>query len=158
MLHSKILSAEQALQKIKQYCAYQERSHREVKEKLYGYGLRKTDVETLLSQLIEEGYLNEERFAIQFAGGKFRMKQWGRRKIEQELQLKQVSTYNIKKALKQIDQTDYVSTLAKLADKKWVQLRGEQNIFIKKRKLQDYLLQKGFELPLVHEQIARVSS
>ena len=76
----------QALPKIKQYCAYQERSHSEIKDKLYGFGLRKNEVEEILATLIEENYCNEERFAEQFAGGKFRMKQWGRIKIRRALQ------------------------------------------------------------------------
>ena len=78
------LTKEQGLEKIKPYCAYQERCHREVKEKLYSYGLRKAEVEEILSFLIEENYLNEERFAVQFAGGKFRIKQWGKKKIQYE--------------------------------------------------------------------------
>ena len=93
------LSLEQALQKLRHYCGYQERCHQEVKEKLYSLGLRKQDVETAIATLIEEDYLNEERFATQFAGGHFRLKQWGRVKIRFELKLKQVSEYNIKKAL-----------------------------------------------------------
>ncbi|HEV8079593.1 MAG TPA: hypothetical protein VGP43_02700 [Chitinophagaceae bacterium] len=76
------LTKEQALPKIKLYCAYQERCHKEVKEKLYSLGLYKKDVEQLISQMIEENYLNEERFAIQYAGGKFRMNKWGRIKIK----------------------------------------------------------------------------
>jgi regulatory protein len=145
------LSPEQALQKAKYYCAYQERCHFEAKEKLYSFGLWKPEVETVLSQLIEENYLNEERFAIQFAGGKFRMKQWGRIKIKQELKQKQVSEYCIKKALGEIDEEAYQKTLQKLAMEKWRTLKGEKNIFIKKRKLQDYLLQKGFERDLIIE-------
>src|ERR1700740_2162465 len=97
------LTKEQALQKARHFCGYQERHHREVKEKLYGFGLYKNDVEELLSKLIEENYLNEERFAIQFAGGRFRIKQWGRVKIKYALKQKQVSEYCIKKALKAID-------------------------------------------------------
>jgi len=143
------LTPGQALQKVKHYCAYQERSHSEVKDKLYSYGLHKSDVETILSQLIEENYLNEERFALQFAGGKFRMKQWGRVKIKYELKQRQVSEYCIKKALKSIDETAYEKTLQKLFDDKIKTLRSEKNIFIKKKKVQDYLLQKGFEADLV---------
>jgi regulatory protein len=81
MAFKKQLTKEQALQKARHYCGYQERSHAEVKEKLYSFGLRRQEVEESLSQLIEEDYLNEERFAQQFAGGHFRMKQWGRVKI-----------------------------------------------------------------------------
>lgn len=130
--------------KIKQFCAYQERSHQEVKEKLYGMGLYKSQVEPLLSILIEENYLNEERFATQFAGGRFRIKNWGKTKIKYELQLKKVSTANIKLALSQINEDDYLATAQKLAAKKWALLQKEpvhQRIY----KTQQYLLQKGFE-------------
>jgi regulatory protein len=127
------LTKEQALQKAKHYCAYQERCHSEVKEKLYGFGLRKSDVEDLLSKLIDEDYLNEERFAIQFAGGRFRMKQWGRIKIKYELKQKYVSEYLIKKAMKVIDEKDYWTTAQKLYDQKLKQLSVEKNIFIRKK-------------------------
>lgn len=157
MAFEKTLTSEQALQKAKQYCAYQERSHQEVKDKLYGYGLHKAAVETNLSQLIEENYLNEERFALAFAGGKFRMKHWGRAKIRYELKLKQVSDYCIKKALSSIDDEDYIQTLSKLAEEKWLLLKGEKNIFIKKKKAQDYLLQKGYENDLVKEAVKIVA-
>lgn len=143
------LTKEQALQKAKHYCAYQERCHSEVKEKLYSFGLNKKEVEENLSNLIEENYLNEERFAIQFAGGKFRIKQWGRVKIKYELKQKQVSEYCIKKALHSIDEADYKKTLQKLFDTKSKLLKGEKNSFIKKKKIRDHLLQKGFESSLL---------
>lgn len=146
-----LLNKEQALQKLKYYCAYQERCHQEVREKLYSLGLHKNEVDEMLSQLIEEDYLNEERFAIQYAGGKFRMKQWGRVKIKHALKQKQVSEYCIKKALLQIDEEDYLKTLEKLTSGKLNILEDEENFFIKKSKLQDYLLQKGFEPDLIRE-------
>ena len=149
------LTKEQALQKLRHYCAYQERSHKEVKEKLYSFGLHKQETEQAIAQLIEEGYLNEERFAIQFAGGKFRMKQWGKVKIRYELKLRQVSEYCIKKALQQIDEDAYQQTLEKETEQRWEQLRGEKNIFTKKRKLYDYLLQKGFESDLIAEMVKK---
>lgn len=142
---------QQSVPKIKQYCAYQERCHAEVKTKLYSFGLNKEETEEIISDLITENYLNEERFAIHFAGGKFRIKHWGKIKIKQALKLKQVSEYCIKKALKEIDSTDYKKTFYKLADQKLKVLKGEKNIFIKKRKLQDYLMQKGFENELIRE-------
>lgn len=153
MIQRKYLTKEQALQKLKHYCGYQERCHSEVKEKLYALGVWKKDQEEIISTLIEENYLNEERFAIQFAGGHFRMKQWGRVKIKYELKQKQVSEYCIKKALKEIDEAAYAKTLQKLATQKWALLKGEKNSFTKKRKLQDYLLQKGYELGLVGEML-----
>ncbi|MGB4844468.1 MAG: regulatory protein RecX [Ferruginibacter sp.] len=149
-------TTEEALQKVKQYCAYQERCHSEVKEKLYSLGLYKKEVNELLSELISENYLNEERFAIQFAGGKFRIKQWGRIKIKYALKQKQVSEYCIKKALAAINDTDYRNTLQKLFNHKLKTLKGEKNIFIKKRKLQDHLMQKGFETEMVRKLMAEM--
>ncbi len=146
---TKNIGTEAAFRKIKHYCAYQERAHAEVKQKLYGYGLYKNEVELLLSQLIEENYLNEERFAIAFAGGKFRIKQWGKTKIKYELAQKQVSAYCIKKALASILDEDYEKTLAKLVTEKLKTLKGEKNIFVKKSKLQNYLVGKGYEFDVV---------
>ncbi len=142
---------EQALQKIKHYCAYQERCHQEVKEKLYGFGMHRKDVDELISQLIEENYLNEERFAIQYAGGKFRMNHWGKVKIRYSLKQKQVSEYCIKKALLQIDNGAYLKMIEKLVLDKQQALKEETNHFIKFRKVQDYLLQKGFEADLIRD-------
>jgi regulatory protein len=150
-MYKKYLTKEQALQKLKQYCAYQERCHSEVTGKLYELGVYKKEHDEIIAALIEENYLNEERFAIAFAGGRFRIKQWGRVKIKYELKQKQVSEYCIKKALAAIAEEDYLKTLNKLADEKRKTLKTEKNIFIKKRKLQDYLLQKGFETNLVRE-------
>ena len=158
MLYRKQLTGEQALQKIKQYCAYQERCHVEVKEKLYTYGLFKQQVEELLSRLIEEDYLNEERFAIQFAGGRFRMKQWGRVKIKYELKQKKVSEYCIQKALTQIDEEAYQKTLHQLANKKWKDIsEKEPEKFTRMSKMTDYLLHKGFEAELVRTEVKRVA-
>jgi regulatory protein len=147
---------QQSVPKIKQYCAYQERCHSEVREKLYSFGLKKIDVDEIISTLIVENYLNEERFAIQFAGGKFRMKQWGKIKIKQALKLKQVSDYCIKKALKEIDSSEYEKAFHKLSEQKLKTLKSERNIFIKKRKLQDFLLQKGFENEMISELIRNI--
>jgi regulatory protein len=146
----------QALPKIKQFCAYQERCHSEVKEKLYNYGLGKNDVEEIISKLIEDNYLNEERFAVHFAGGKFRIKQWGRIKIRYELKQKQVSDYCIKKALAAINDSDYQQTLGKLAEQKIKSLKGEKNIFTKRKKLQDHLRLKGYEGDLVHDWVKQL--
>ena len=145
------IGTEKALQKIGQFCAYQERNHKEVKEKLYSYGLYKDQVEELLSKLIQENFLNEERYAIAYAGGKFRAKDWGKNKIKYGLKQHQVSDYCIKKALKTIDDEEYVKTLQKLYLAKEKTLKSEKNIFIKKRKIQQYLMQKGYETSLINE-------
>ena len=147
---------QEALSKIKNYCAYQERCHSEVKEKLYSYGLHKSDVEPIMSELVEENYLNEERFAILFAGGKFRIKQWGRVKIKYELKQKQVSEYCIKKALNSIDETAYLKTLDKLFELQLKRLKTEKNSYSKKKKLHDHLRMKGFEGELINRLIGKV--
>ena len=144
---------EQAFQKAKQYCAYQERCHSEVREKLYGYGLHRKEVDQILSKLIEENYLNEERYARQFAGGRFRIKRWGRVKIKYELKKRGVSEYCIKKALASIEGIDYMQTLQKLADSKMRMLKSEPNKLIRNRKIQMYLMQRGFEAEIVRQLI-----
>ncbi|MGN6166106.1 MAG: regulatory protein RecX [Flavisolibacter sp.] len=147
-MQKKFLTKEEALQKLRQYCAYQERSHYEVQQKLYDLGIRKAEHDEIISTLIEEDYLNEERFAMQFVGGKFRMKDWGRKKIYYALKEKKVSEYNIKKAMKQIDEDAYAEVLRELAEKKYELLKNEQWL-VRKKKTIDYLLQKGYEYELV---------
>jgi regulatory protein len=143
-----------ALQKVRHYCAYQERSHAEVRQKLYGYGLWKDDVEAMMALLITEDYLNEERFAIAYAGGHFRVKHWGRIKIRYELRQKQVSEYNIKRGLESIDEDDYLKVLSSLAKEKWNSVSySDQTDFIRSVKTQAYLIQKGFEADLVQSTI-----
>lgn len=145
------LTPSQSLARIKQYCAYQERCHMEVKTRLYSFGLTTPEVDEIVMQLINENYLNEERFAIQFAGGKFRMKQWGKNKIIQALKYRQISDYCIRKAMREIEDADYYRTFYKLAESKICSLKGEKNHFIKKRKVQDFLLRKGYESHLIAE-------
>lgn len=147
-MQKKFLTKEQALQKLKQYCSYQERSHYEVKQKLWDLGVRRAEHDEIISALIEEDYLNEERFAKAFAGGKFRMKDWGRKKIYYALKEKQVSEYNIKKAMKEIDDEEYKKILQDLGEKKYALLKDEQYL-VRKKKTMDYLLQKGYEADLV---------
>ncbi len=156
MLQNRKLTPQQASQKIKHYCAYQERSHEEVKQKLYSFGLRTIEIDPILAQLIEEDYLNEERFAKLFAGGRFRMKQWGRIKIRLALQQKKVSEYCIKKGLLEIPDNEYLHTLRRLFDLKWTALKGEKNLLTKKRKTLDALLQKGFERDLIMELLKEI--
>lgn len=148
------LSLEQALQKLRHYCGYQERSHQEARDKLYSFGLRKADVETAIATLIEEDQLNEERFATEYAGGHFRLKQWGKVKIRYELKGKGVSDYCVRKALAVIDEADYARVLGELATRKWESLADETDSFARRRKVQDYLLQKGYEADRIAAAIA----
>ncbi len=155
-MQKKYLTKEQALQKLRHYCAYQERSHHDVVQKLWDLGVRKSEHDEIVSSLIEDDYLNEERFAIQFAGGHFRMKDWGRKKIYYGLREKGVSAYNINKALKSINEEDYHKTLQNLAQKKYGLLKSEQYL-VRKKKTADYLLQKGFEHELVTAAVNRLA-
>ncbi|HTD94125.1 MAG TPA: regulatory protein RecX [Chitinophagaceae bacterium] len=155
-MFKKSLTPEQALQKLKQYCGYQERSHSEVVDKLYSLGVWKNEHDAILSSLIEQGYLNEERFAIAFAGGKYRIKQWGRVKIKYELKQKKVSDYCIKKALAQIDEEEYLATLKKITEQKYAALKSEQYM-VRKKKTFDYLMGRGFEPGLITAALASIT-
>ena len=145
---SKPLTFEQAKQKALRYCAYQERSHQEVKNKLYELGLTSSDADELLSYLITEGFLNEERYAKLFAGGKFRIKQWGRIKIIHALESKGLSKKCIQIGLKEIEEDDYQQTLEKLISEKLSDLEAD-NAFVVRDKISKSLIQKGYEPELV---------
>lgn len=155
-MQKKYLTKEQAVQKLKQYCAYQERSHSEVQQKLWDLGVYRSDHDEIIATLIEENYLNEERFAIAYAGGKFRMKEWGRKKIYYALKEKKVSEYNIKKAMKQISDEDYEKTLNRVAEKRYESLKGEQYL-VRRKKTIDYLIQHGFEHELATAVVTRLA-
>lgn len=155
-MQKKFLTKEQALQKLRQYCAYQERSHYEVQQKLYELGIRKSDQDIIIATLIEEDYLNEERFAKAFAGGKFRMKDWGRKKIYYALKEKRVSEYSIKQAMKEIDEVEYLKNLKELVEEKYESLKNEQ-FLVRKKKTIDYMIQKGYEFDLVTKAVNELS-
>jgi len=144
----KKLTVGEAKQKIYNYCAYQERTHLEVKNRLYKFGLHTNEVDELLSHLIVEGYLNEERFAKAFAGGKFRLKKWGRLKIINELESRGLTTNCIRSGMKEIEEPDYEKTLQTLLIKK-ADLLGDKDTFAKREKLARFGIQKGFESELV---------
>ncbi len=148
MLYRKRVSSEQALQKLRQYCGYQERCHQEVTEKLFSLGIRSSEQGTIITTLIEEDYLNEERFAIAFAGGKFRVKNWGRNKIKYELRQRQVSDYCIKKALQQIAEDDYILTLKKLLTDR-IESLGPLPAIEQRKKTVDFLVGKGYEMEII---------
>ena len=126
------------------YCAYQDRCHKEVEEKLRDYDLIPEAQEMILLHLLEEGYLNEERFARSFARGKFRIKKWGRVRIERELKLRDISAYNIRQGLSEIDSEEYEAALFDLAEKKFRET-DEKHPMKKRKKVADFLLRRGFE-------------
>jgi regulatory protein len=145
----------QAKEKIKAWCAYSERCQSEVREKLFGYGLNTCETDEILSYLIEENYVDEERYAKQYAGGHFRMKQWGRVKIKYALKAKGISDYCIKKGLREIDEDDYTKVLSKLMVQKWQSVKGNPPA-VRWAKTRQFLLQRGFETDLVLAELKKM--
>jgi regulatory protein len=150
--NKKRLSPAEALSKIQRYCAYQERSHKEVKSKLYEYGLYESQVDEIISELITDGFLNEERFAKAFAGGKFRMKKWGKLKIKNELEFLGLTKNCIQRGLKEIETADYVKTLKALIKKKSTEI-DEGNPYKKRDKVARFVIGKGYEPEIVWEYV-----
>lgn len=144
-----------ALAKIYRYCAYQERSHQEVKNKLFSYGLHSDEVDQILSKLITEGFVNEERFAKAYAGGKFRMQKWGRLKIENELNALGLSGNCIRRGMKEIPDDDYKKTLQELLKKK-NKLVSEPDPFKKRNKVAQFAIGRGFEPELVWRMVKEI--
>lgn len=140
---------------ISRYCLYQERSHKEVKNKLYELGCTTPEVEENISELIQKDMLNEERYARAIARGKFRMKQWGKRKIIEQLKFQQVSEYCIKKGLSEIDESEYFDTAKKLAEKKLGEVKGGKE-YIRKQKVYRYLTQKGYESQVINSALNEI--
>jgi len=143
-----ILDKKQALVKAENFCVYQERSQKEVRYKLVEWGLRGDELEEILSELITNNFLNEERFAKQYASGKFNIKKWGRIKIKQGLKLKGVPDKLLQKALYSLDDDKYLATLTLLAEKK-AEFLTESNPLKRKMKLMSYLQGRGFETDLI---------
>ncbi len=151
----KYVSKEDALKKLQAYCAYQDRCHQEVRKKLLDLGIYGDDLEEIVADLIVDKFLDEERFARAFARGKFRHKKWGRLKIRQQLKQKQISAYCLKKGMEEIEEEDYQETLDSLLLKKRNLLKAD-SVFEEKGKLAAYLINKGYESPLVWETIHRL--
>jgi regulatory protein len=146
----KVYTQKQALIKAESYCAYQERCQQEVRDKLYSLGLHEVQVENVIADLIASNFINEERFAKAYAGGKFRIKKWGRVKISIELKRRKISAYCIKKGLAEIEEEEYIKTLQKVAEVK-IKATKERDSKKKKYKVMNYLLSRGFENDLVVE-------
>lgn len=142
----------EALKKLEHYCSYQERCHQEVVLKLKQLGIKKPDDDVLIVHLIENNYLNEERFARSFARGKHRIKSWGKNRIVNELKQRQITPPNIKLALTEISEEEYQETFEKLSERAWDGIL-EKNQLKKRKKFCDYLLRKGWESELVYEKV-----
>tara|TARA_R110001583_G_scaffold43690_3_gene138896 strand:- start:2201 stop:2671 length:471 start_codon:yes stop_codon:yes gene_type:complete len=148
MKSEKSYTVVEATKLMENYCAYQERCHKEIEQKLYDINMIPEAKEKIILHLLQHNFLNEERFAKAFVRGKFSIKKWGKIKIINELKFKNISVYNIKSSLKEINNEDYLETLQKIAEKK-LPLIKESNLFKKRNKLATFLISKGFESELV---------
>ena len=152
MRNEKTYTFEEIKNKLEHYCAYQERCHEEVIQKLWSMVRNSANIDEIVVYLIENNYLNEERFACSFARGKHRIKQWGKIRIVNELKFRKISPYNINTALKEIAPEEYAMTFHKLAENHW-ELMRESNVLKKRKKFCDFLLRKGFESNLIYEKV-----
>ena len=148
----KTYTVEEALVKLQKYCSYQDRCHKEVAQKLKEMQMISQASEQIILKLIEGNFLNEERFAMAYVRGKFRIKKWGKRRLVSELKQRQISKYIINKAINQISEDDYKITFEVLAERKATSLLGKSKLK-KKKKLADYLLYRGWESHLVYEKV-----
>lgn len=152
MSSKSISSVEFVLQKIEHYCSYQERCHEEVIQKLFQFSLSQVDKDTIIVHLIENDFLNEERFANLFTISKLHQKKWGKVRIKNELKLRKISNYLISNALKQISLDEYETTFDVLAEKMWSSIL-EKNSIKKRKKFCDTLLRKGWESEKIYQKL-----
>lgn len=152
-----VFSIKEAIHKIEHYCAYQERCHEEVVQKLRSMKMDADEIDVILVKLIRDNFLNEERFACSFARGKHRIKQWGKIRIVNELKFKKINQRLITTALKEITAEEYLVTFHTLAERNWDFIK-ESNALKKRKKFCDYLLRKGFESNLVYEKVKELET
>lgn len=151
-MNLKVYTVEEAKKKLEYYCSYQERCHEEVTSKLKTLGMIPQVIDHIIVHLIDHNFLNEERFACSFARGKHQIKYWGKIRIVNELKFRNISKYNIEKALKEIPQEMYFQNFDMLTEKQWNSIR-ETNLLKKKKKFCDFLLRKGWESHLVFDKV-----
>lgn len=151
----KVSTLNEIQRKLERYCIYQDRCHKEVEQKLNEFSLIPEAREMILLSLMENNFLNEERFAKSFARGKFNIKKWGKQRIIRELKFRDISAYNIKTALKEINENDYLETVYRITEKR-NEIIKESNIYKRKRKLIDFLLRKGYETELIYKTVNEI--
>ena len=147
-----IYNVELAIKKMEGYCLYQERCHQEVENKLRSMNMRSQITESVMLHLLENNFLNEERFSKAFARGKFRIKKWGKQRIKREFKARNISEYNIISGLAEICEDEYLKTFEELAYKRFSEIK-ETNIYKKRKKLANYLLYRGWETDIVYKKI-----
>ena len=155
MQQKKSFTVDELQKKMEYYCVYQDRCHQEVERKMTEYQLIPEAKEKILLHLMQHNLKNEERFSRSFARGKFRIKNWGKQRIVRELKNKNISNYNIKSALKEINEDEYLQTIYRITENRNNSIT-EKNIYKRKKKLQDFLLRKGYEYDLIFKTVNAV--
>jgi regulatory protein len=153
----KSFTVDEIKRKLENYCVYQDRCHKEVEQKMWEFHLIPEARELILLSLMKDNFLNEERFAKSYARGKFRIKSWGKQRIVRELKFRDISAYNVKTALKEIEETEYLKTIYRITENRNAVIT-ESNIYKRKKKLIDFLMRKGFENDLIFKVVAEVLS
>jgi regulatory protein len=146
---------EAVMSKIEHFCAYQERCHQEVIQKLRTMTVDSASIDEIVVHLIQHNFLNEERFACSFARGKHRIKYWGTIRIVNELRMRNISQNIITTALKEITSDEYSETFHALGDRHWDSI-FEKNNLKKRKKFCDFMLRKGYESNLVYEKLKQL--
>lgn len=149
-MNAKTYTVDEAKRKLEHYCAYQERCHKDVVDKLKNLGMIPIAIDEIIYHLIKNNYLNEERFAKSFARGKFRIKSWGKLRITRELKFRQISNFNIKSALKEFTEDEYLKKLYEISEKKLNSITNSSKVE-KKKKLISYLQYRGWENQLIFQ-------
>ena len=152
----KSYTVSEATTRMEHYCAYQERCHKEIHQKLKEMNMIPQAIDQIVHHLLQHNFLNETRFAQAFARGKFRTKKWGKNRIVNELKVRNISNYNINLALKEIPETEYTATFHLLSEKRIAQLASEKNLQKKRKKLADYLLYRGWESQWVYDKVREI--
>jgi len=155
MTVKKYFSIEEIKRKLERYCVYQDRCHKDIETKFKEFILIEEAKNQILLHLMEHDFLNEERFSKSFVRGKFRIKNWGKLRIIRELKFRDISEYNIKSALKEIDEDDYLSTIEMIAVKRNSHI-NETDFYKRKKKLTDFLIRKGYEFDLIFSTVKNV--
>lgn len=156
-MQKKVFTVDEIKRKLEQYCVYQDRCHKEVEQKMREFNLIPEAKELILLSLMKDNFLNEERFAKSFARGKFRIKNWGKQRIIRELKFKDISAYNIKTALKEIDEEEYIKTIYRITENR-NNVISESNIHKRKQKLIGFLMRKGYENELIYQVVSEIVS
>lgn len=151
------MTIKEAIHKIENFCAYQERCHEEVVSKLWSMKMDPEEIDQIIVHLIEHNFLNEARFACSFARGKHRIKHWGKIRITNELKFRKIGQNLINLALKEITPDEYIATFDELAERNWKSIT-ENNALKKRKKFCDYMLRRGFESNLIYDKVRELEN